>query len=70
MTGTMPRPKPEIPRIMRSLRLPANLWAAMDAAAKANRRPLTTQIEIALEEHLKALGLWPPPPGSHPPKKK
>jgi hypothetical protein len=64
---TMPRPKPEVPRIMRSLRLPADLWAALNALSKKNRRPTTTQLEIIIEDALRAEGLWPPP---EPPKKK
>jgi hypothetical protein len=61
------RPKPEFPRKHYGFRFEARLMEAMRALAKANRRPLTNQIEVALEEHLKALGLWPPP---EPPKKK
>lgn len=40
--------------------LDAQLRAAIDALAETNRRPLTTEVSIALENHLKAAGLWPP----------
>jgi hypothetical protein len=46
--------------------LPPEVRAAMDALADDNRRSLTTEVLIALENHLKATGRWPlsssPPP--------
>lgn len=42
------------------LRFPAPLVEAMRELARRNRRPLTTEISIALEKHLKEHGLWPP----------
>lgn len=34
---------------------------AIDKATKHTRHSLTTEVEIALEKHLKELGFWPPP---------
>lgn len=59
MRRTMP-PKPGRPRTSRSYRLPDDLLAAFEAHAKEARRPMTTEIEIAMENHLAALGKWPP----------
>jgi hypothetical protein len=45
---------------------PLNVWVplelrdALDASAARNRRPLTTETVIALENYLTAQGLWPP----------
>jgi hypothetical protein len=45
---------------------PLNVWitqelrAALDASAAKNRRPLTTEVAIALEHYLQTQGLWPP----------
>jgi hypothetical protein len=33
----------------------------LDALAARTRRSLTTEVTIALEAHLTAAGLWPPP---------
>jgi hypothetical protein len=41
--------------------VPPELRAAMDALAERNRRLLTTEVIMALEAHLAAAGLWPPP---------
>ena len=43
-----------------SLRMSPALRAATDAAAKASRRAVNTEIVIALERYLAQLGLWPP----------
>lgn len=51
--------------------IPEELRGAIDAAAAQNRRPLRTEVEIALERYLAEIGLWPPdkrrtqPPSSH-----
>lgn len=42
--------------------VPPELRDAMDAAADANRRKLTQEVIIALEDHLKKQGRWPPAP--------
>jgi hypothetical protein len=42
--------------------VPPPLRRAIEEAAERNRRSLTAELEIALEKHLKELGLWPPPP--------
>lgn len=34
---------------------------AMELLVRQSRRSLTTEVEIALENHLSAAGLWPPP---------
>lgn len=44
------------------VRISAEMKAALDALSDRNRRPLTTEVEIALEAHLKEAGLWPWPP--------
>lgn len=46
--------------------IPAPLRDALDAATKTQRRPLTTEVIIALEEHLAKLGLWPPAEAQEP----
>jgi hypothetical protein len=46
---------------------PLNVWLeadvrdALDALLVQTRRSLTSEVSIALENHLKAAGLWPPP---------
>jgi hypothetical protein len=40
--------------------IPEELRAALDASAAKNRRPLTTEVAIALEQYLQTQGLWPP----------
>lgn len=40
--------------------IPPELRQAIDDCADANRRKLTQEVVIALEEHLKRQGLWPP----------
>ncbi len=39
--------------------IPPDIRAAMDALAGDNRRPLTTEVLIALEAHLRAAGRMP-----------
>jgi hypothetical protein len=57
-----PRKRPgEGPRRNRTYRFPDALIARVEALADRNRRPVTTEIEIALEEHLRRNKLWPPP---------
>jgi hypothetical protein len=36
------------------------LREAIEAAAKSHRRSLTGEVSLALEAHLRSLGLWPP----------
>jgi hypothetical protein len=38
------------------------LREAMDKLIERDRRSLTTEVEMALENHLKEKGLWPPKP--------
>lgn len=64
------RPKPKVPRRSRTYRFPISLLEAMEASAESNRRAVTTEIEIAMEEYLKKLGKWPPPAPAADPKKK
>jgi hypothetical protein len=46
---------------------PLNVWIqdelrdALDELLGQTRRSLTAEVSIALEEHLKKAGLWPPP---------
>jgi hypothetical protein len=47
--------------------IPPELRAVIDAMAGSNRRPLTTEVIIALENHARAAGLWPPPAEEPPP---
>lgn len=62
MPLTMARPKkPGSPKQARSYRLPENLLAALETLAERNRRPVTNELEIALEKHLESNQLWPPP---------
>lgn len=67
------RPKPKFPRRPRTYRFPEPLLEALEALAEANRRPVTTELEIAIEEHLRKSGVtWPPepPPPAAEPKKR
>lgn len=34
---------------------------ALDALCEQTRRSLTAEVSLALEAHLRAAGLWPPP---------
>jgi hypothetical protein len=43
------------------VRISGRLVDQVRTLAKRNRRPLTTEITIALEEYLEKNGLWPPP---------
>lgn len=67
--ATMPRmgkhsPEPKRPKrtgVPLHIYLPPELRAAIDALAEDNRRLLTVEVIMALENHLKAAGRWPPP---------
>lgn len=54
--GSSDRHKPR-----RSVALPPELVDLVEALAEKNRRPLVWEIRIALEEHLRAAKMWPPP---------
>lgn len=55
------RPKKTgVPRLARTYRLPEDLIAALEKLAESNRRPVTTEIEIAVEEYCKAHRVWTP----------
>ncbi len=59
--------KPKQPRPNRSglplhVYLDVELRRTIDQLVLQTRRSLTTEVTIALEEHLKRAGLWPPPP--------
>lgn len=45
-----------------TLAIPVHYRELFRSLANANRRPITTEVLIALEAHLKAAGLWVPPP--------
>lgn len=40
--------------------IPSKLRKAIKDASKKNRRPLTTEVIIALEHYLASIGLWEP----------
>jgi predicted transcriptional regulator len=62
MIASMARKKrPGESRRNRTYRFPDDLIARIEALAERNRRPTTTEIEIALEDHLRRNKLWPPP---------
>lgn len=54
------RPPPTTPRRAVTYRLPVPILAALNQLSKANRRPATTELLIALENHLQLAGRWPP----------
>ncbi len=58
--GGMARPKGPDRRAV-NYRLPPALLDALDKLIEQTRRTATAEVEIALEAHLKAAGLWPPP---------
>jgi len=43
------------------VRLPSSIRAAVKALSKKSRRPVSTEVTIALEEYLSKHGLWPHP---------
>lgn len=54
------RPKSAPPDlIVIQARVSPDLHAALEAAAASGRRTKNAELVLALEEHLKALGLWP-----------
>jgi predicted transcriptional regulator len=64
IAGMARKKRPGESRRNRTYRFPDDLIARVEALAERNRRPVTTEIEIALEEHLKRHKLWPPPPSA------
>lgn len=44
--------------------LPKVYHALFEQLAAQNRRPITMEVSLALEAHLKEAGLWPPPEGA------
>lgn len=61
------KPKPVYPHKEKPLflRLPPAYHQALEQLAKKNRRTLTAEAMIALEEHFSKNGAWPPPPGKN-----
>lgn len=53
-----PEPAPREPVL--GLRLSGNLVNLVRELSRRNRRTLTAEVSIALENHLAAAGLWPP----------
>lgn len=43
-----------------TMRLPPEYRAALQAAAKKNRRSMTEEAKIAFEKYLESQGVWPP----------
>lgn len=60
MLGLMAE-KPTRTRRSRTYRLPDDLLNALEALAEDNRRPVTGELEIAIEKHLAENDRWPPP---------
>ena len=54
------RPKPVRTGVSLHVYIDPTLRDAMDGLVSRTRRSLTTEVEIAIENHLKAEGLWPP----------
>lgn len=52
--------KPKPARRSRTYRLPEDILDALEGLADDNRRTTTTELEIAIENHLKANGRLPP----------
>lgn len=52
-------PKPTRLRRSRTYRLPIDLLEVLESVAEENRRPVTSELEIAIEKHLAELGRWP-----------
>ena len=62
LTVARPKKSERSPRRSRTYRLPDDLVEQLETLAERNRRPVTTELEVALEEHLKRNKLWPPTP--------
>ena len=60
--GGRPLQRGDEPKEAVTFRIPASLLAALDKLAEQSRRPRSWEIEIAIEDRLKAAGLWPPKP--------
>lgn len=65
MAKKKPEPEESVRRPNRTgtplhIYIPPELRAAIDQCAENNRRKLTQEVVIALENHLKGQGLWPP----------
>lgn len=66
MASTMSKKKPTSPpsdrhASTRMVRLPVELHDMVKALARRNRRSLTGEVMLALEAHLRAQGVEPPP---------
>lgn len=61
MSSVMAKKKEDETKVPFTMRLPRDLLAAARKSANRNRRPVTTEIEIALERYLNDEGLWSPP---------
>lgn len=57
-TGRPPRGVPTSPI---QLRLPDDLLRMLATCTDTTRRSRTQEIVVAIENHLKTMGLWPPP---------
>lgn len=58
----MSQPRPKRKGLPLNIYIPKKLREALDKSAEANRRPVTSETVIALEEYLARQGHWPPPP--------
>jgi len=54
------RPKSKRNKRSVNYRLPEELLAQLDKLIEETRRTATTEVELALEAHLKKHNLWPP----------
>ena len=57
-----PKKQERSERRSRTYRLPEDLLTAFEMLAEHNRRPVTTELEIAIEAHLTRAKRWPPEP--------
>jgi predicted DNA-binding protein len=59
----MPKKKSSKPAAdkTRHVRIPIHLLNGLEVLAERNGRPMTWELKILIEKHLKENGVWPPP---------
>lgn len=62
------RPKGRRPTVVLQARVSPEMSEAFERLLQQTRRPKNTELIIALENHLKAAGFWPPPADATPGK--
>ena len=55
------RPQTDTPTVPVSTRIPQEIADILAALARRNRRSISAEVLIAVEERLQKLGLWSPP---------